>query len=128
MASVVAYDHSEFEKVSKNKTKVMLIEESQKDAEQYEDKADHSIKANGKEIKEAGMLLATALAPQQVQASGGLEVTDQWSNVKPRQNLAPTHLEVSKFVESMKTYITAGFRGVVSPGAVGGRWCTNWNS
>ena len=25
----------------------------------------------------------------------------------------------------MKSYITAGFRGVVSPGAVGGRWCTN---
>ena len=29
-----------------------------------------------------------------------------------------THLEVSKFVESMKTYITAGFRGVVPPKGV----------
>ena len=67
----------------------MLIKESQKDAEQYEDKADLSIKANDKEIKEADRLLATALAPQQVQASGGSEVTDQWSHFKPQQNLAP---------------------------------------
>ena len=59
MASVVAYDHYEFEKVSNNKSAEMLIEESQKDAENYEDKADHSIKANDKEIKEADMLLAT---------------------------------------------------------------------
>ena len=56
---------------------------------------------------------------------GGLEVRDQWSYFKPQQNLAPTHidqgvthLEVSKFVESMKSYITAGFRGVVPPKVV----------
>ena len=55
----------------------------------------------------------------------GSEVTDQWSHFKPQQNFAPTHLdqgvthlEVSKFVESMKTYITAGFRGVVPPKVV----------
>ena len=72
MASVVAYDHDKFEKVSKNNIKEMLIEESQKDAENYEDNADHSVKANNKEIKEADMLLATAIAPQQVQVSRGL--------------------------------------------------------
>ena len=67
MASVVAYNQAEFEKVS-NKTKESLIDESQKDVEQYEDKADLSIKTNDKEIKEADRLLATALAPQHVQA------------------------------------------------------------
>ena len=67
MASVVAYDHDKFEKVSKNNIKGMLIEEPQKDAENYEDNADHSVKANNKEIKETDMLLATAIAPQQVQ-------------------------------------------------------------
>ena len=53
---------------------------------------------------------------------GGLEVRDQWSYFKHQQNLAPTHidqgvthLEVSKFVEFMKTFITAGFCGVVPP-------------
>ena len=78
--------------------------------EQYEEKADLSIRTNDKEIKEADKLLANALAPQQVQMSGGLEISDQWSHFKPQQNLAPTHLdqgvmhlEVSKFVESMKT-------------------------
>ena len=121
MASVVAYNQAEFEKVS-NKTKESLIEESQKDVEQYEDKADLSIKTNDKEIKEADRLLATPLAPQQVQASGGSEVPDQWCHFKPKPNLAPTHLDqgvthltVSKLVDSMKTYIRVGFRGMVPP-------------
>ena len=46
MASVVTYDHDKFEKVSKNNIKEMLIEESQKDAENYEDNADHSVKGD----------------------------------------------------------------------------------
>ena len=67
----------------------MMIEESQKDVEQYEDKADPRIKTNGKEIKEADSV-ATALAPQHVQALRGSEVTYPWSHFKP---LAPTHLD-----------------------------------
>ena len=112
-SSIVGYDQEEFEKDSKN-SKDILIEESQKDAENYEDKADNSIKANDEEVKEADLLLANATAPQQVQASRGSEVNDQWSHFKPQHYLAPTHLdqgvthlEVSKFVESMRTYITA---------------------
>ena len=62
--------------------------------------------------------MVDAVVPQ-IQA-GGPEVSDQWSAFKPQSNLAPllldqevSHLEVSKFVESMQTYITAGFRGVI---------------
>ena len=60
--SVVTYSPVEFEKDSK-KTKEMIIEESQKDVEQYEEKADLCIKSNDKEIKEADKLLADAMAP-----------------------------------------------------------------
>ena len=72
---IVEYDEEEFEKDSKNKSKDALIEESQKDAENYEDRADDSIKANDDEVKQAELLLANAMAPQN-QASGGLEVSD----------------------------------------------------
>ena len=72
---IVEYDEEEFEKDSKNKSKDTLIEESQKDAENYEDRADDSIKANDDEVKQAELLLANAMAPQN-QASGGLEVSD----------------------------------------------------
>ena len=41
----------------------MLIEELQKDVEQYKEKADLCIKSNDKEIKEADKLLADAMAP-----------------------------------------------------------------
>ena len=51
------------------------------------------IKTNDKKIKEADRLLANALAPQQVQASGGSEVSDQWSHFKQQENLAPTYLD-----------------------------------
>ena len=117
MASVVACNPVEFEKVS-NKTKEMLVEESQKKVEQYEDKADHSIKTNDKEIKEGDRLLATAqFATQQAQTAGGSEVSDQWTHFKPQQNLAPLHLEqgvthpeVSKFADSMNENIhNSGF-------------------
>ena len=72
---IVEYDEEEFEKDSKNKSKDTLIEESQKDAENYEDRADDSIKANDDEVKQAELLLANAMAPQN-QASGGLELSD----------------------------------------------------
>ena len=78
-----------------------------------------SIKANYEEVKQAELFLANAMAPQ-IQASGGLEVSDQWSQCKTQQNLAfihldqgVSHLEVAKFVKSMRTFITAGFRGVI---------------
>ena len=57
-----------------------MIEKSQEDVEQYEDKADLSIKTDDKHIMDADRLLATALAPQHVQASGVSEFT-----VKPQQ-------------------------------------------
>ena len=50
MTSVLTYNQVEFEKVS-NKSNDMLIEESQKDVEQYEEKADLSIGTNDKEKK-----------------------------------------------------------------------------
>ena len=102
----------------KQKKCLLKIEESQKDVEQYEDKADHSIKTNDKEIKEADRLLATAqFATQQAQTAGGSEVSDQWTHFKPQQNLAPLHLEqgvthpeVSKFADSMNENIhNSGF-------------------
>ena len=62
MNSLVTYNPVEFEKDSK-KTKEMIIEESQKDVEQYKEKADLCIKSNDKEIKEADKLLADAMAP-----------------------------------------------------------------
>ena len=78
-----------------------------------------SIKANYEEVKQAELFLANAMAPQ-IQASGGLEVSDQGSQCKTQQNLAfihldqgVSHLEVAKFVKSMRTFITAGFRGVI---------------
>ena len=86
--SIVEYDEEEFEKVSKNQSKNTLIEESQRDAENYEDKADDSIKADDDEVKMAELLLVNAVAPQN-QASGGSEVSDQWSALKPQLNLAP---------------------------------------
>ena len=70
-------------------------------------------------------MVSTPFAPQQVQVSGGTESSDQWTHFEPHQNLAPlhleqgvTHLEVSKFVDSMKTYITVGFCSVVPPKGV----------
>ena len=54
----------------------------------YEDKADDSIKADDDEVKMAELLLVNAVAPQN-QASGGSEVSDQWSAVKPQLNLVP---------------------------------------
>ena len=65
------------------------------------------------------LLLVNAVTPQN-QASGGSEVSEQWSAFKAQPNLAPihldqgvSHLEVSKFIDSMRTNITAGFRGVI---------------
>ena len=115
-------DHDKFEKVSKNNIKEMLIEESQKDAENYKDNADHSVKANNKEIKEADMLLVTAIAPQQVQVSRGLgsqrsmvilqTSTESCSHTyRPRSNTSRS-LQVCRVHEA---FIRAGFCGVVPP-------------
>ena len=101
----------------KNKSKDTLIEESQRDADGYEDKAYDSIAANDDAVKKAELLMAEAVGPQ-VQ-TGGPQVRDQCSAFKPQANLAPlllvtggaSNLEVNKFVESLRTYITAGFRG-----------------
>ena len=104
-----------FEKVSKNKSKDTLIEESAADAKGYKDKADDSILANDDAVKKAESLLVDVVAPQ-VQ-TGGPQGGDQWLVLKPQANLAPimldtgaSHLEVKKFVESSESYITAGFR------------------
>ena len=62
------YDEDEFEKDT-------LIEESQKDVENYEDRADDSITANDEEVKKAELLMVDAVAPQN-QAEGP-QVSDQ---------------------------------------------------
>ena len=62
------YDEDEFEKDT-------LIEESQKDVENYEDRADDSITANDEEVKKAELLMVAAVAPQN-QAEGP-QVSDQ---------------------------------------------------
>ena len=62
------YDEEEFEKDT-------LIEESQKDVENYEDRADDSITANDEEVKKAELLMVDAVAPQN-QAEGP-QVSDQ---------------------------------------------------
>ena len=74
--------------------------------------------AHIKEINEAEKWLADSMAPK-AQTSSNSEV-DQWSQFKPQQNLEPihleqgvTHLEVTKFVEAMRTYINVGFRGAI---------------
>ena len=70
-----------FEKVSKNKSKDSLIEESAADAKGYKDKADDSILANDDAVKKAESLLGDVVAPQ-VQ-TGGPQGGDQWSTFKP---------------------------------------------
>ena len=62
------YDEEEFEKDT-------LIEESQKDVENYEDRADDSLTANDEEVKKAELLMVDAVAPQN-QAEGP-QVSDQ---------------------------------------------------
>ena len=49
------------------------------------------------------------------------ETSEIWSQFKPQQNLEPlhleqgvSHLEVTKFVVAMKSYIKVGFRGAVA--------------
>ena len=114
LSAVVKYNPIEFEKDSK-KTKDQLIEDSELDVEKYEEKADQCIKAHNMEKNEAEKWLTTSKAPK-VQTSSNADV-DQWSQFKPQQNLEPIHLEqgvshldVTKFVEAIRTYITVGFR------------------
>ena len=63
--------------------------------------------------------MAKSVEPK-VQMSNNSEVSEVWLQFKPQQNLEPihleqgvSHLEVTKFVEAMKTYITMGFRGAI---------------
>ena len=80
-----------------------MIEDSEKDVEQNEEKPDRYIKAHSMEINEAENWLADSMAPM-AQAPSSLEV---WSQFKPQQNQEPihleqgvTHLEVTKFLLS----------------------------
>ena len=73
MASVIAYNPTEFHKVS-NKTKEQLVEESEKDVEQYEDRVDHSIKENDTEIKEADNWFLLLLLPNKFKYQEALKV------------------------------------------------------
>ena len=126
MASVVAYNPAEFEKVSLTKLKKCLLKSHRKMLNGMRIKKILVSKIMTKISRSSDRLLAIAqFAPQQVQASGGSEVSDQWTHFKLQQILVPTqleqgvtHLEVSKFVDSMKTYITVGFRGVMPPKGV----------
>ena len=79
--AVVKYDPIEFEKDSK-KTKDQLIENSEKNVERYEERADQCIKAHNMEINEAEKWLADSMAPK-AQAPSSSEV-DQWSQFKPQ--------------------------------------------
>ena len=117
---VVAFDPVEFEKNSK-KSKEMLIEDSEKDVENYEEKAEQLIRLLDKEIKEAEKLLAKSVEPKlETEMKNSSETSEIWLQFKPQQNLEPlhleqgvSHLEVTKFVEAMRTYIRVGFRGAV---------------
>ena len=120
LAVVVEYDPTEFEKHSK-KTKELLIEDSEKDIENYEEKAEQLIRLLDKEIREAEKLLSKSVEPKfEAGIKTSSETSEIWSQFKPQQNLEPlhleqgvSHLEVTKFVEAMKTYIKVGFRGAV---------------
>ena len=117
---VVEYDPVEFEKHSK-KSKELLIEDSEKDVENYEEKAEQLIRLLDKEIREAEKLLSKSVEPKfEAGIKTSSETSEIWSQFKPQQNLEPLHLEqgvihleVTKFVEAMKTYIKVGFRGAV---------------
>ena len=73
--------------MSKNKSKDTLIEESQKESENYEDRADDSKATNDDEVKKAELLMLDAVDPQN--QAGGPQVSDQWSAFKPQANLSP---------------------------------------
>ena len=107
-----------FESVSYNKSKDTLISESAVDAEGYEDKADDTLLKNDEAVRKAESLLAGTVNPQV--HSGSTQEESIWSAFKPQANLSPvlldtgaSHLEVTKYVEALETYIITGFRGQV---------------
>ena len=120
ISSILSYNPVDFEKSSK-KTKEQLVEESGKDVENYEDKAEQLIKMYKKEIEDAERLLEMSAEPKfDIGAKSNPESAETWSQFKPQQNLEPSHLEqhvshleVTKFVEAMRTYIKVGFRGAI---------------
>ena len=120
LAEIVGMDIVEFEKHSK-KTKELLVEESEKDIGNYEDKAEQLVRLHKKEIEEAEKLLAKSVEPKlETELKDNSETSEIWMQFKPQSNLEPlhleqgvSHLEVKKFVEAMRTYIKVGFRGAV---------------
>ena len=120
LAEIVGMDIVEFEKHSK-KTKELLVEESEKDIGNYEDKAEQLVRLHKKEIEEAEKLLAKSVEPKlETELKDNSETSEIWMQFKPQSNLEPLHLEqgvsnleVTKFVEAMRTYMKVGFRGAV---------------
>ena len=76
---VVEYDPVEFEKHSK-KSKELLIEDSEKDMENYEEKAEQLIRALDKEIREAEKLLSKSVKPKvEAGIKNSSETPEIWS-------------------------------------------------
>ena len=93
LAEVVGYDPVEFEKNSK-KSKELLVEDSEKDVENYEEKAEQLIRLLDKEIKEAEKLLSKSVEPKfEAGIKTSSETPEIWAQFKPQQNLEPLHLE-----------------------------------
>ena len=65
--------------------------------------------------------MAKSVEPKlETEMKNSSETSEIWLQFKPQQNLEPlhleqgvSHLEVTTFVEAMKTYIRVGFRGAV---------------
>ena len=82
MASEVQFDPTEFDKVS-DKSKEVLIDQSEKDIEKYEDRTMLCIREHDIEIKKkADELLAASTSPQEVQESGSENISP-WTLFKP---------------------------------------------
>ena len=93
ISSIIGYNPVDFEKNSK-KTKEQLVEESERDVEVYEDKAEQLIKLYKKEIEDAEKLLAMSAEPKfDTGTKSNSETAETWSQFKPQQNLEPLHLE-----------------------------------
>ena len=80
----------------------------------HEERGTLCIKEPDAEIKKAEKLYGASTSSQPAQESGS-EAMNQWTLFRPQSNLEPVHLEqggnhfeVSKFGESMKTYIIVG--------------------
>ena len=102
MPSVVEFDPTELAKVS-DKSKEVVLDESEKYIEKYEDRAMLCIKEHDAEMKKAEKLYDASPSAQPVHESVS-ETLSQYTLFKPQSNLVPlhleqgaNHLEVSKF-------------------------------